>query len=105
MKVEFSIDGGLASFPGLRAPVTIDAATLPQSQGDHLRALMTRARFFDVAPPAPVGARDGRCYTIAVDDAGRCRTLKLFEPIANPALRELVAELAARASAQRRDRA
>ncbi len=102
MKVAFSVDGGVASFPGLRAPVTIDAAALSPAHGRQLRELVTRARFFDVEPPGNTTIPDGRCYTIAVDDDGRCRTLTLAEPIANPALRELVSELAARAQDVRR---
>jgi hypothetical protein len=105
MKVEFSVDGGIASFPGLRAPVLIDATTLSPAHGARLRALLAEARFFDVAAPARAAtAPDGRCYTIAADDGLRSRTLTLDEPIASPALRDLVAELSARARDVRNSR-
>jgi hypothetical protein len=98
MKIHFSIDGGLASFPGLRKPVLIDAAALPPADSARLRQLIAHAS--PAAPSAPAGppAPDARCYTLAIDDGGACTTLKLTEPIADPALRELVAELSAHAT-------
>ena len=102
MKVHFSIDGGLASFPGLRKPVTIDAATLPAAESLRLHTLVAHAggearASVAATPPAP----DARCYTLAIDDGGACTTVRLSEPIADPALRDLVAALSARASAIR----
>jgi hypothetical protein len=47
---------------------------------------------------------DARVYTIAVDDGAQCRTVTVPEPIADPALRELVDELAQHAAAARRAR-
>ena len=68
-----------------------------------MRAPVDRAGIFGGpderhASPAP----DARVYTIAVDDGGSCRTLTVTEPIANEALRALIAELRAHAHAQRR---
>jgi hypothetical protein len=97
MKIEFSVDGGLAGFPGLRKPVTIDAGTLSAAGGAHLRQLVERAAFFTTPMNPAAAANDGRCYTIAIDDGGECRTLTVAEPIANPAMQALVAELSARA--------
>jgi len=105
MKIEFSVDGGLASFPGLRKPVTIDAARLPAPHVARLRKLVDGARFFDATPPAPSAqVRDAQCYTIAIDDGERQRTLQVREPIRDAAMRDLVSELVACADDQRRGR-
>ncbi len=102
MKIHFSVDGGMASFPGLRKPVTIDAAALAPADAMRLRALMADADRVAPLPPGPAPVPDTRCYTLAIDDGGACRTLKLSEPIADPALRDLVAALSAHAGAIRR---
>ncbi|HEY5366649.1 MAG TPA: protealysin inhibitor emfourin [Casimicrobiaceae bacterium] len=103
MKIEFSVEGGLAHFPRLRKPVTIDAATLPPAHGARLRKLVDNARFFDATPAAaPAAARDAQCYTIAVEDGARRRTLQVSEPIADAPMRDLVNELVACADDARR---
>jgi hypothetical protein len=68
-----------------------------------LRDLVHRADFF----ARPIGeqaarAPDTRAYTIAIDDGPEChRTMTLTEPIADAALRALVAGLHERARALR----
>ncbi|HEY1327449.1 MAG TPA: protealysin inhibitor emfourin [Casimicrobiaceae bacterium] len=94
MRIELRVDGGLASFPGLRRPVTIDCDRLPPARAARLRGLVERARFFSTqAPASSAAARDARTYTIEVDDGTQCRTLTLPEPIDDAPLRELVAEI------------
>jgi hypothetical protein len=94
VRIALSIEGGLASFPGLRKPVTIDFDRLPADRAARLRELVARARFFSASPPAPsAAARDARSYVIEIDDGTQCRTLTLTEPIADPPLRDLVAEI------------
>jgi len=94
MRIDFQVEGGIAAFPGLAKPVSIDCEKLPAAATVRLRDLVRRADFFalprsSTAPAAP----DARRYTIAVDDGGRCGTVTVTEPIADPALRDLVAEL------------
>jgi hypothetical protein len=102
MRIDFRIDGGLAAFPGLATPVTIDCDALPPKETAHLRELVDRADFFALpGEPASASLPDARAYTIAVDDGRQCRTLTVTEPIANAALRDLVAELRAHARAPR----
>ena len=94
MRIAFSVDGGLASLPGLRRPVTLECDRLPAERSARLKALVEQARFFSAAPPpASATARDVRTYTVEVNDGARCRTLTLTEPIADAALLALVEEL------------
>ena len=105
MRIEFRMDGGLGAFPGLARPVSIDCDALPSAQTARLRALVDRADL--AAAPRksrPAVAPDARTYTITVDDGGECRTATISEPIADAALRDLVAELRAHAAAQRAQR-
>ena len=105
MRIDFRIEGGLAAFPGLARPVTIHCDALPPTENAHVRDLVRRADFFsrplqDVRRDAP----DARSYTIAIDDGPRCRTVTVREPIADPALRDLVDTLRDKAIAVRRSR-
>ena len=94
MKIDFSVDGGLASFPGLRRPVTLECDRLPPERRERLAQLVERAQFFSAAPAggSPGGA-DRRTYTVCIEDGARTRTLKLVEPIGDASLRELVDEI------------
>lgn len=94
MKIDFSVDGGLASFPGLRRPVTLECDRLPPERRARLAALVERARFFSApSTPPPPGAADCRTYTVAIQDGPRARTVTVAEPIGDPGLRELVDEI------------
>lgn len=105
MRIDFRIDGGLAAFPGLAKPVTIHCDALPPAENAHVRDLVQRANFFALpADDAQSHAPDARAYTIAIDDGARCRTVTLSEPIADPALRDLVGTLRDKALAARRAR-
>ena len=105
MRIEFRMDGGLAAFPGLARPVSIDCDALPAAQTARLRALVDRADLAAATQqPRQATAPDARTYTIAVDDAGECRTVTVSETIADAALRDLVNELCAHAAAQRAQR-
>lgn len=105
MRIDFSVDGGIAAFPGLAKPVTIDCDVLPPTATARLRKLVRRADFFARPAHGPATRMpDARAYTIAIDDGPRCRTLTLTEPIADTALRDLVAELRLHADAVRNAR-
>lgn len=103
MRIDFSIDGGFAAFPGLTQPVTIECDALPAAERTALRDLVDRAGV--LTRPAPVSTLvqhpDARRYTISVDDGGRCGSVTVAEPIADPALRDLVATLRTHAHAGR----
>ena len=58
MRVIFQSEGGIAHFPGLSRPVTIDGDQLPEQAAVELRALIEAARLFD--QPAQVGSPGAR---------------------------------------------
>jgi hypothetical protein len=102
MKIQFTMDGGFAYFPGLSQPVDIDVASLPTDEATKLTELIHAAQFFALPAQvgtAPPGAADLRTYTITVDENGTSHTVKVSDPISDPTLQELVDHL--RADAQR----
>ena len=93
MRVQFQTEGGVAFFPGLSKPVTIDSADLPKAQAAQLQQLLDSARFFDLPEAAktlPKGAADYRRYTITVEDGKRHHTVQLNDPVENPDLQALI---------------
>lgn len=107
MRIDFSVEGGVGAFPGLADPVSIRCDALPAQENAQLRDMVRRAGFFALpaqgGASAP-GAADTRAYTIAIDDGGKQHTVKVSEPIADPALRALVSALRERARLARRAR-
>lgn len=104
MRIHFRMDGGLAAFPGLAAPVTIDCDALPPATTAHWRELVRRAGLLSRPAQAPARSPDARAYTIGVDDGTHSRTVTVTEPIADAALRELVDALQTHVRAARRSR-
>jgi hypothetical protein len=105
MRVIFQSEGGIAHFPGLSRPVTIEGDQLPEQAAEELRQLIEAARLFD--QPAQVGnaargAADYRRYTITVEAEGRSHTVRLTDPIGDSAMQRLVRFLQEQAKAQRR---
>jgi hypothetical protein len=95
MKVQFQTSGGIAYFPGLAKPVTIDTAQAPQD-ADMLARQLADADFFNLPSvansPAP-RSFDAQTYTITIDDGQRRHTVQVSEPITDPNLRALVDHL------------
>ena len=107
MRIRFGTEGGFASFPGLRAPVEIDTNDLPEEEAAGLVRRVREARLFErPAEPeeTPSGAADLRLHTVTIHEGSRSRTVRIREPIDDPALRALVDVLEARARALRRAR-
>ncbi len=96
MRIQLKIDGGLAYFPGLSKPITIDSNALPAEEADKLKQLLDAAHFFDLPPvlnaPAP-GAADYHQYTITVDDDSKHHTVQMTDPIEEPNLQALLSYL------------
>ncbi|MFE0754285.1 protealysin inhibitor emfourin [Inquilinus sp. NPDC058860] len=94
MRITFAMSStGLFYAPGLAEPVVLDLAALPPAEAARIEALVRDAHVLD-RPAAPEGLSrpmpDARQFTVTVDDGGRSRTLELAEPIADPALKDLV---------------
>ncbi len=90
--VTVAVDGGIAAFPGLARPYTVDAADLTPEEAEELASLA--ADFFALPEPAVeprFSAPDARTYTITVSSGGQERTLTLTDPLPDdPAVRRLV---------------
>jgi len=94
MKLTFQMEGGVAHFPGVARPVTIDTDVLPSGDVGQLLELVTRAIPFlgdesqpaEAAPPA-----DARTYRIAIDGDER-RSFTVTDPLPEP-VAALVREL------------
>ena len=103
MRIDFRMDGGIAAFPGLAKPVSIDCEALPPAETARLRTLVQRAGFLphrtgkNARRPRPTRARTRSPSTTAANAGPSTVT----EPIADDALRDLVAELRAQADALR----
>lgn len=105
MRIQFSTEGGIAYFPGLSQPITIDSEQLTQQEGAKLRRLVEAADFFDlpakIGKPAP-GAADYRQYNVTIEEGQRRHTIHATEPIEDADLRRLVEFLSAKANEIRR---
>ena len=101
MRIQFKLEGGIAYFPGLSKPITIDSDQLPAQEADELKRLVNATRFFDlpavIGSPAP-GAADYRQYTITIEDHGKQHTVRLTDPIEDSNLQALLNYLKTRRS-------
>jgi hypothetical protein len=93
MRIEFAQAGGIAYFPGLNKPVTVEVEHLDKEEAEELKWLVEAARFF--ALPAAIGApargaADYQYYILTVEDGGRRHTVRVLVPVEDPILQELV---------------
>jgi hypothetical protein len=105
MRVQFTMEGGIAYFPGLSQPVVIDSAALSPEEADELQQLVNAARFFELPTSigAPLrGAADYRQYTIGIEDGERSHTIQRRDPVEDPHLQALIRFLQAKARDIRR---
>lgn len=95
MHVQFKVSGGIAAFPGLAAPRTIDVDALHPDERASLERLIQDARFFDLPSrlPAPRGSADYQSYEITIEDGQRKHTVVVSDPVAQHAVQALVARL------------
>src|SRR5438093_12303211 len=98
MRVQFQTDGGLAVFPRLQKPISIDVDALPEADANRLRQLISAVGFFHlpghIGTP-PRGAADMRQYTITIEDGRRRHTVRVTEPVTDATLQELLDALQA----------
>lgn len=97
MHLRLETEGGFAVFPGLNQPIEIDTSQLPAAEAAEFTRLVEAAHFFaqPAVTPAPSGAADYRQYTITVEQDGRTHTVQVADPVTDPALGALVAQLQA----------
>jgi hypothetical protein len=107
MRIQFSMEGGIAYFPGLSRPVTIDSKQLNEQEAAELKGLVDAADFFNL--PAKVGspargAADYRQYNVTIEEGQQRHTVHATEPIGDADLRRLVEFLSAKMNELRRGR-
>lgn len=95
MRVRFRTTGGVAAFPGLAAPRTLDVSALEPGVRRALERQIEDAHFFDLPArlPPPHGSADHHSYEISVDDGSRQHTVFASDPVTDPALGALIARL------------
>ncbi|NOK07497.1 protealysin inhibitor emfourin [Corallococcus exercitus] len=105
MRIELKRDGGIAFFPGLARPRTVDLAALPPATAEALQREVREARFFEqpaTVGGGPTGGADRTRYIVTIeDDGGRRHSVQMVEPVNEPHLRSLLdlIQKAARGSA------
>lgn len=105
MRIELKREGGLAAFPGLSKPWTVELQALPAEQAEVIERSVRTARFFEQPPvvgAAAPGAADLTRYTLTIEEGGQRHSVRLIEPVADPHLRDLLALLKQVEGAQRR---
>lgn len=92
MRVRFQKGGGIAYFPGLAAPRTIDVDALSEPQRRELVGLIDDSDFFSLPleMPAVPGAADYRTYRITVEDGARSHSVIVSEPVRSAPLARLI---------------
>jgi hypothetical protein len=104
MRVQFKTEGGVAYFPALSTPLTIDSSTLPAAAARILERLVEDARLFELPAQVgtmPRGAADVQHHTVTVEERGRSHTVRIVEPVTHPGLQQLLDYLQAQVKAQR----
>lgn len=100
MRVEFTMEGGLAHFPGLSKPGVIESSQLSGEEAAELGRLVEAARFFDLPPKVdipPHGAADYRRYTVTIQAGARRHTVEFTDPVKTPELQHLLSFLKVKA--------
>lgn len=93
MRIVFTIEGGIAYFPGLSRPAVIDSHDLSTVEAAELERLLNSAHFFELPANSRAlrhGAADYRQYTISVEDEERHHTVRLADPVESPDLQALL---------------
>jgi hypothetical protein len=82
---------GIAYLPGLARPVVIDSTDLSGEEAAELEQLVRDASFFELpAEVGPSGVPDARQHVMTVDSGERQHTVRVCEPVEDPALQALL---------------
>jgi hypothetical protein len=92
MRIQLQTSGGIAYFPGLAGPRTIDVDALDPKTRDTIKRLIREADFFSLPAEAPVrpGAADHCTYQLTVEDGARRHSISVCDPVAPPPLQQLI---------------
>jgi hypothetical protein len=91
MRVELTVDGGLAILPGLAKPLIVQSDGLPPDELARLNHLLASAQASAGSQPDVAGqARDAHTYTIAAFDGQQVNTLKASDLDMSAPFRELL---------------
>lgn len=66
MRIELVTEGGFAALPGLKRPVVLDSATLPQAEAAQCERLARELAAAPVSFAPPPAMRDGRRYRLTL---------------------------------------
>ncbi|MEN5028706.1 protealysin inhibitor emfourin [Pseudomonas sp. Ps21-P2] len=92
MRISFSESGGVAYFPGLNKPNTIEVDALPEGDQKELRQLVDASEFFAL----PEGRHPARAlrgmqhYTLTISEGDRERTVCVPAPVESGPLQGLM---------------
>ncbi len=91
IRVRLQRSGGIAYFPGLAAPRTIDVDALPEPTRDAVINLLEESHFFGLpSSPPPGGGADHYTYRITVEDEARSHTVVVSDPVVPGPLQRLI---------------
>jgi hypothetical protein len=92
MRVELSIEGGFAYFPGLAQPIVVEATQLSAADATELRRLCGAALAAGgKARMSPLASfPDARRYQLAIDVDGVTHELTVADPISPQAVADLI---------------
>ena len=82
MQISISQSGGVAYFPGLSKPRTLDVESLSDADQQELRQLVEASGFFHLAGDSPSGQQASDClsYTLSISEEGRQHTICVIAP-------------------------
>ncbi|WP_040262654.1 protealysin inhibitor emfourin [Pseudomonas massiliensis] len=92
MRISYSESGGVAFFPGLSKPRTLEVDRLPPPEQQELRQLLEASRFFALpeSRQPKTSPRGAQHYTLTVSEGDREHTVCLLAPVQSGPLQGLV---------------
>jgi len=93
MRIQLTMEGGIAFFPGLNKPIIVDTEALSQHDQAEVQRLLQETHFFELSDNALAPSYEGadrQRYTITIEDDDTSHILRLVDPIQNPHFQALV---------------
>ena len=76
MRIQFKMEGGIASFPGLSKPITIDSDQLPQQESDELKRSRAMLRALGRQKKPRDNSKSSKCSRAKNRILTRCQLLQ-----------------------------